>query len=250
METRVTVVILAAGLGTRMKSRRAKVLHQAGGKDADRAHRGYGAHAGQSRSACSSWWDTRRMRCGSGRGIARRPLHPADRTERDGTRADGGARLAGGPRAGCSWSTTATVRSSPQAVLESLVAHQKPLRCRRHACGRRTRRPHRLRPRHSRQRGRVRRRSSNRKPARRSSLPFARPTSASTVFAPICSGSMSDELQPNNPAREYLPHRHGRDSDPRRPYEVDAYRAENPGELLGINNRVELAAADRRVSRA
>src|SRR5580700_9127935 len=28
----VTVVILAAGLGTRMKSRKAKVLHQAGGK--------------------------------------------------------------------------------------------------------------------------------------------------------------------------------------------------------------------------
>ena len=32
METAVTVVILAAGLGTRMKSRRAKVLHQAGGR--------------------------------------------------------------------------------------------------------------------------------------------------------------------------------------------------------------------------
>ena len=32
METPVTVAILAAGLGTRMKSRRAKVLHEAGGK--------------------------------------------------------------------------------------------------------------------------------------------------------------------------------------------------------------------------
>jgi len=32
MSTPVTVVILAAGLGTRMKSRRAKVLHRAGGK--------------------------------------------------------------------------------------------------------------------------------------------------------------------------------------------------------------------------
>src|SRR5437016_6986147 len=32
MDTRVTVAILAAGLGTRMKSRKAKVLHQAGGK--------------------------------------------------------------------------------------------------------------------------------------------------------------------------------------------------------------------------
>src|SRR5579862_2152838 len=32
MDTGVTVVILAAGLGTRMKSRRAKVLHQAGGR--------------------------------------------------------------------------------------------------------------------------------------------------------------------------------------------------------------------------
>ena len=32
MHTSVTVVILAAGLGTRMKSRQAKVLHRAGGK--------------------------------------------------------------------------------------------------------------------------------------------------------------------------------------------------------------------------
>src|SRR5215472_5566968 len=32
MDNEVTVVILAAGLGTRMKSRRAKVLHRAGGK--------------------------------------------------------------------------------------------------------------------------------------------------------------------------------------------------------------------------
>src|SRR4051812_14675203 len=32
MQNRLTVVILAAGLGTRMKSRRAKVLHRAGGK--------------------------------------------------------------------------------------------------------------------------------------------------------------------------------------------------------------------------
>jgi bifunctional UDP-N-acetylglucosamine pyrophosphorylase/glucosamine-1-phosphate N-acetyltransferase len=32
MENRLTVVILAAGLGTRMKSRQAKVLHRAGGK--------------------------------------------------------------------------------------------------------------------------------------------------------------------------------------------------------------------------
>src|SRR5581483_6141356 len=32
METPVTIVILAAGLGTRMKSRRAKVLHEAGGR--------------------------------------------------------------------------------------------------------------------------------------------------------------------------------------------------------------------------
>src|SRR5947209_9619685 len=32
MQPSVTVVILAAGLGTRMKSRKAKVLHRAGGK--------------------------------------------------------------------------------------------------------------------------------------------------------------------------------------------------------------------------
>src|SRR5690348_5928773 len=32
MQTPVTIVILAAGLGTRMKSRKAKVLHRAGGK--------------------------------------------------------------------------------------------------------------------------------------------------------------------------------------------------------------------------
>jgi bifunctional UDP-N-acetylglucosamine pyrophosphorylase / glucosamine-1-phosphate N-acetyltransferase len=32
MDSRATVVILAAGLGTRMKSRQAKALHQAGGR--------------------------------------------------------------------------------------------------------------------------------------------------------------------------------------------------------------------------
>ena len=32
MQTPVTIVILAAGLGTRMKTRQAKVLHRAGGK--------------------------------------------------------------------------------------------------------------------------------------------------------------------------------------------------------------------------
>ena len=32
MQKPVTIVILAAGLGTRMKSRQAKVLHRAGGK--------------------------------------------------------------------------------------------------------------------------------------------------------------------------------------------------------------------------
>ncbi len=32
MQPNVTVLILAAGLGTRMKSRKAKVLHRAGGK--------------------------------------------------------------------------------------------------------------------------------------------------------------------------------------------------------------------------
>src|SRR5207302_10425727 len=32
METDLTIVILAAGLGTRMKSAKAKVLHRAGGK--------------------------------------------------------------------------------------------------------------------------------------------------------------------------------------------------------------------------
>src|SRR4051794_14449277 len=32
MKNRLSVVILAAGLGTRMKSRKAKVLHRAGGK--------------------------------------------------------------------------------------------------------------------------------------------------------------------------------------------------------------------------
>ena len=57
-----------------------------------------------------------------------------------------------------------------------------------------------------------------------------------------------DELQPNNPAREYyltdmveILLRSG--------YRVDALRAPDPTELLGINNRIELAAADRRNQR-
>jgi bifunctional UDP-N-acetylglucosamine pyrophosphorylase/glucosamine-1-phosphate N-acetyltransferase len=53
-----------------------------------------------------------------------------------------------------------------------------------------------------------------------------------------------DELRPNNPAREYYL------TDMieiliRAGHTIDAQRAGNPMELLGINNRVELAAADR-----
>jgi bifunctional UDP-N-acetylglucosamine pyrophosphorylase/glucosamine-1-phosphate N-acetyltransferase len=53
-----------------------------------------------------------------------------------------------------------------------------------------------------------------------------------------------DELRPNNPAHEYYL------TDMvqvliRAGHTIGAYRAENPIELLGINNRLELAAADR-----
>jgi bifunctional UDP-N-acetylglucosamine pyrophosphorylase/glucosamine-1-phosphate N-acetyltransferase len=53
-----------------------------------------------------------------------------------------------------------------------------------------------------------------------------------------------DEMQPNNPAREYYL------TDMieiliRAGHAVEATQVDNPGELLGINNRVELAEADR-----
>src|SRR5881394_2534707 len=68
MQNRLTVVILAAGLGTRMKSRKAKVLHRAGGKalvehvvetaltltTADRIHVVVGQQADEVRQAVTS----------------------------------------------------------------------------------------------------------------------------------------------------------------------------------------------------
>ncbi len=53
-----------------------------------------------------------------------------------------------------------------------------------------------------------------------------------------------DELQPNNPAREYYL------TDMveiliRAGHSIGALRAENPAELMGINNRMELASADK-----
>ena len=50
METPLTVVILAAGLGTRMKSRKAKVLHRAGGQIPDRARAAHRAGTGAARA--------------------------------------------------------------------------------------------------------------------------------------------------------------------------------------------------------
>ena len=63
METELTIVILAAGLGTRMKSAKAKVLHSRRRKDADRARGGHGASLDRARARSSSWWATRRIRC-------------------------------------------------------------------------------------------------------------------------------------------------------------------------------------------
>lgn len=240
-DDRVTVVILAAGLGTRMKSRRAKVLHQAGGKTLiehtvetalsiaapGRVFVVVGHQAAEVRSAVE------------GRGV-----RFIEQTEQKGT---GHALIVGRESLARLGGLLVVYYGDcpliPNAVLASLVERQK----------------------------------ASEAAATIVTAQFADPTGYGRVIRDGAGGVLAvveqkagtpeqlairevnvgiycfradlfwkhvGELGTNNPAGEYyltdmieilIRAGHG----------IDAYRAENPAELLGINNRLELAAADR-----
>ncbi len=242
MDTRVSVVILAAGLGTRMKSRRAKVLHEAGGKtliehtvdtalslaSPDRVFVVVGHQADEVRSAVES-----------------RGVRFIQQGEQKGT---GHALMAGRESlehlGGLLVVYYGDCPLIPAAVLASLVDHQRKSdaaativaaeledptgygRVIRDACGRVLA-------------------VVEQKAGTPEQLAIRDANVGIYCFRADLFWKHVGEIQPNNPAREYYL------TDMveiliRAGHKIDAFRAENPIVLLGINNRVELAAADRR----
>jgi len=241
MNTPVTVVILAAGLGTRMKSRRAKVLHEAGGQaliehtvdtalslaQPDRIFVVVGHQADQVKSTVE------------GRGVSF--IH---QTEQKGT---GHALIAGrewlAPLGGLLVVYYGDCPLIPAAVLASLIDHQEHSDAAATLVSAELEDPTGY--------GRVIRDSGGRvlavveqKAGTPEQLAIREANVGIYCFQAGPFWKHIDELRPDNPAHEYYL------TDMieiliRAGHTVDAYRAGNPEALLGINNRVELAAADR-----
>jgi len=241
MDTPVTVVILAAGLGTRMKSRRAKVLHEAGGRTLiehtvdtalslatpDRVFVVVGHQADQVRSAVE------------GRGV-----RFIQQTEQKGT---GHALIAGRESLAHLGGLLVVYYGDcpliPPALLASLVAHQEHSDAAATLVTAELEDPTGY--------GRVIRGDSGavraiveQKAATPEQLAVREANVGIYCFQAGPFWKHIDELRPNNPAREYYL------TDMieiliRAGHTIDAHRAAHPMELLGINNRVELAAADR-----
>ncbi|PYT29361.1 MAG: bifunctional N-acetylglucosamine-1-phosphate uridyltransferase/glucosamine-1-phosphate acetyltransferase, partial [Acidobacteria bacterium] len=242
MDTRVTVVILAAGLGTRMKSRRAKVLHQAGGKtliehtvdtalslaSPERVFVVVGHQADEVRTA-----------------VEARGVRFIQQTEQKGT---GHALMAGRESleslGGLLVVYYGDCPQIPAALLQSLVKHQSHSDAAATLVAAELDDPTGY--------GRVIRDTSGhvlavveQKAGTPQQLAIREGNVGIYCFRADLFWKHVGELQPNNPAREYYL------TDMveiliRAGHKIDAYPAENPSELLGINNRVELAAADRR----
>jgi bifunctional UDP-N-acetylglucosamine pyrophosphorylase/glucosamine-1-phosphate N-acetyltransferase len=241
MDTRVTVVILAAGLGTRMKSRRAKVLHEAGGRTLvehavdtalslatpERVFVVVGHQADQVRSAVES-----------------RGVQFIQQTEQKGT---GHALIAGRESlehlGGLLVVYYGDCPLIPVPLLASLVAHQERSSAAATLVTAELEDPTGY--------GRVIRDATGTVRAiveQKAAIPEQLAVREANVgiycFQAGPFWTHIDELQPNNPAREYYL------TDMieiliRAGHTIDAFRVGNPMELLGINNRVELAAADR-----
>ena len=243
METdnRVTVVILAAGLGTRMKSHRAKVLHQAGGKTLiehtvetalsiaapERVFVVVGHQAAQVRSA-----------------VENRGVRFIAQTEQKGT---GHALIVGRDSLAQLGGLLVVYYGDcpliPKAVLASLVERQKASEAAATIVTAEFADPTGY--------GRVIRDGSGgvravveQKAGTPEQLAIREVNVGIYCFRADLFWKHIDELGTNNPAGEYyltdmieilIRAGHG----------IDAYQAQNPGELLGINNRLELAAADR-----
>jgi bifunctional UDP-N-acetylglucosamine pyrophosphorylase/glucosamine-1-phosphate N-acetyltransferase len=241
MDTGVSVVILAAGLGTRMKSRRAKVLHQAGGKTliehtvdsatsiavAERVFVVVGYQADQVRSVAAS-----------------RGVRFIQQTEQKGT---GHAVMAGrdslAPLGGLMVVYYGDCPLIPAAVLEALVEQQQKSDAAATMVTAELDDPTGY--------GRVIRDATGRvqavveqKAGTPEQLAIREANIGIYCFRADLFWKHVGELRPNNPAREYyltdmieILQRAG--------HTIGAYRAANAAELLGINNRLELAAADR-----
>lgn len=241
MDTGVTVVILAAGLGTRMKSRRAKVLHQAGGKtliehtvDAalcvaapERVFAVVGHQADEVHSV-----------------VAPRGIGFIQQTEQKGT---GHAVMTGrealAPLGGLMVVYYGDCPLIPGALLKELVNHQRKSDAAVTMVSAELEDPTGY--------GRVIRDTTGhveavieQKAGTPEQLAIREANIGIYCFRSDLFWKHVDELRPDNPAREYyltdmigILKRAG--------YTIDAYRAQNAAELLGINNRVELAAADR-----
>jgi bifunctional UDP-N-acetylglucosamine pyrophosphorylase/glucosamine-1-phosphate N-acetyltransferase len=241
MDTDVSVVILAAGLGTRMKSRRAKVLHQAGGKTLiehtvdsalsiaapERVFAVVGYQADQVRSV-----------------VASRGIRFIQQTEQKGT---GHAVMAGrdplAPLGGLMVVYYGDCPLIPAAVLGALVNQQRKSDAAATMVTAELEDPTGY--------GRVIRDATGRvlavveqKAGTPEQLAIREANIGIYCFRADLFWKHVDELRPNNPAREYyltdmieILQRAG--------HTIDAYRAGNAAELLGINNRLELAAADR-----
>ena len=241
MDTRVTVVILAAGLGTRMKSRRAKVLHEAGGRTLvehavdtalslatpERVFVVVGHQADQVRSAVES-----------------RGVQFIQQTEQKGT---GHALIAGRGSlehiGGLLMVYYGDCPLIPATLLAALMDHQNVSGAAATLVTAELEDPTGY--------GRIIRDAAGtvraiveQKAATPEQLAVREANVGIYCFQADPFWKHIDELRPNNPAREYYL------TDMieiliRAGHTIDAFGAGNPMELLGINNRVELAAADR-----
>ena len=241
MDTPVTVVILAAGLGTRMKSRRAKVLHEAGGRtliehtvdtalslaEPEHVFVVVGHQADQVRGAVE------------GRGV-----RFIQQTEQKGTgHALIAARESLAHLGGLLVVYYGDCPLIPAVLLTALVAHQERSVAAATLVTAELEDPTGY--------GRVIRDGSGpvraiveQKAATPEQLAVREANVGIYCFQAGPFWKHIDELRPDNPAREYYL------TDMieiliRAGHTIDAYRAANAMELLGINNRVELAAADR-----
>ena len=241
MDTRVTAVILAAGLGTRMKSRRAKVLHEAGGKtliehtveaalsiaapECVFVVVGHQAHQVQS-------------------AVASRGVRFIQQDEQKGT---GHAVMIGREQLAALGGLLVIYYGDcpliPPSLLQALVDHQRNSDAAATLVSAEFEDPTGY--------GRVIRDSGGhvlavveQKAGTPEQLAIREINVGIYCFRADLFWKHVDKIQPNNPAREYyltdmieiLSHAG---------HTVDAYRATNPSDLLGINNRIELAAADR-----
>jgi|SRR5579871_337075 len=241
MEDRVTAVILAAGLGTRMKSRRAKVLHEAGGKTlVEHAVAAALSIAAPERVFLVVGHQAEQVQAA----IASRGVQFIEQKEQKGT---GHAVMIGRqalePLGGWLVIYYGDCPLIPPSLLQTLVQRQRKSAAAATLVSADFEDPTGY--------GRVIRNSEGhvhavveQKAGTPDQLAIREINVGIYCFRADLFWKYVDDIKPNNAAREYyltdiieILIRAG--------HTIDAYKASNPNELLGINNRIELAAADR-----